>query len=996
MLIASAIVTQAQVPQLINYQGRVAVGTPPVNFDGSGHFKFALVNANGSTTYWSNDGTSTAGSAPTAAVMLPVVKGLYNVLLGDTALTNMTAVPTSVFTNSDVRLRVWFNDGTNGFQLLTPDQRIAAVGYAIVAGSAQTVADGAITSAKIATGAITSSQLANGAVGSAKLASNLTLSGTTTGTFTGSGTTAFQTVAGTSQTAASNANYLLTNAAQTVVTLPGAPVVGDVVRINGVGAGGWQASPNSGQSIVGTSVTTVAAGATWTALPNSPVSASKIACSADGNKLITTDSNRLYTSTDSGATWTPRENTRSWTGVASSSDGTKLAATVQNGQIYTSTDSGATWTARDSNRSWQSIASSADGSKLVATVYLGQIYTSTNSGASWTARESNRAWQSVASSADGTKLLAASIGQLYTSTDSGVTWTARDSSRYWFFVASSADGTKLLAEDSSSGTGGGRLYTSTDSGVTWTPRESNRVWSGVASSADGTRLLAIDSAGGAGGLLYTSVDSGVTWTPRDSVRSWYGAASSSDGVKFFATWSNGPIYTSHGTSTSNPLAGTSGTTAALQYIGNNQWQVLTEATANSVAAANITGLIANTQLASPSVTINTGSGLTGGGTVALGGSLTLQAAGGSSVTSLTGGGGISVSGATGAVTLGSTATSSNTANAIVSRDASGGFSAGTMTTSGNFTLPVTTSATVGVLRQNGVPVLHTYNGLYLGGPGGTQAGNFTNTAGGGGNMGLGSGSLASLTTGIGQTAVGTSCMSSTTSGTANTAVGSSAFTGNTTGGFNVVVGEQALRNSNGSWNIAIGRAAGSNLTTGSNNIVVGNDGVAGESNTIRIGNPGPTGGGAHSRIFLAGIRGVTTGASGAINVLIDGNGQLGTVSSSRRYKEDIIDMGDTSARIAALRPVTFRYKTPHDNGEKPIQFGLIAEEVAEVFPELAVYNEEGQPETVKYQDLTPMLLNEVQKLRTEKEALAEKLAESDARLSRLESLILQPKKETEP
>ena len=150
----------AQVPQMINYQGRVAVGDPAVNFDGTGEFKFALVNGDGSASYWSNDGTSTDGSEPTAAVSLPVTKGLYSVLLG----ANMTAIPNSVFANSDVRLRVWFNDGTNGSQLLTPDQRIAAVGYAMVA---STVADGAITSDKLASG--------------------LALGGTTSGTFSGDG-----------------------------------------------------------------------------------------------------------------------------------------------------------------------------------------------------------------------------------------------------------------------------------------------------------------------------------------------------------------------------------------------------------------------------------------------------------------------------------------------------------------------------------------------------------------------------------------------------------------------------------------------------------------------------------------------------------------------------------------------------------------------------------------------------------------------------------------
>ena len=159
-----------QVPQLISYQGRVVVGS--TNFNGSGQFKFALVNTNGSTTYWSNDGTSVAGSQPTAAVTLNVAQGLYSLQLGDTTLTNMTAIPNSVFSNSDVRLRVWFNDGTDGFQLLSPDQRIAAVGYAMMAGS---VPNGSITSAQIANGAVGPAQLANGAIGSVQLSPSLVL-----------------------------------------------------------------------------------------------------------------------------------------------------------------------------------------------------------------------------------------------------------------------------------------------------------------------------------------------------------------------------------------------------------------------------------------------------------------------------------------------------------------------------------------------------------------------------------------------------------------------------------------------------------------------------------------------------------------------------------------------------------------------------------------------------------------------------------------------------
>jgi len=114
-------------------------------------------------------------------------------------------------------------------------------------------------------------------------------------------------------------------------------------------------------------------------------------------------------------------------------------------------------------------------------------------------------------------------------------------------------------------------------------------------------------------------------------------------------------------------------------------------------------------------------------------------------------------------------------------------------------------------------------------------------------------------------------------------------------------------------------------------------------------------------IFLSGVNGTTTGQNNAVSLLIDSNGQIGTVSSSRRYKEDIHDMADASRNLLRLRPVTFRYKKPFADGSKPIQYGLIAEEVAEVYPDLVAYGSDGQIETVKYQLLPTMLLNEVQR-----------------------------------
>jgi alpha-tubulin suppressor-like RCC1 family protein len=119
----------AALPQVLNHQGRIAV--QGVNFEGNGQFKFALVNADGTLSYWSNDGSGVAGAEPAAAVTLAVNKGLYAVLLGNPALPNMTAIPPGALEHEDVRLRVWFNDGSRGFQQISPDQRLAAVPYAI-------------------------------------------------------------------------------------------------------------------------------------------------------------------------------------------------------------------------------------------------------------------------------------------------------------------------------------------------------------------------------------------------------------------------------------------------------------------------------------------------------------------------------------------------------------------------------------------------------------------------------------------------------------------------------------------------------------------------------------------------------------------------------------------------------------------------------------------------------------------------------------------------
>ena len=174
-LFAATAALHAQVPKIINYQGRVAVDG--VNFDSEtagrdGLFDFALVNSDATYTYWTNDGREGAAVQPLVSLEIPVTKGLYSVQLGDTSIPTMAAIPASVFDNPDVRLRVWFNDqsdGANTRELLTPDQRITSVGYAMRADQANGVADGAITSDKIAAGAVGASQIADYAITEPKL-----------------------------------------------------------------------------------------------------------------------------------------------------------------------------------------------------------------------------------------------------------------------------------------------------------------------------------------------------------------------------------------------------------------------------------------------------------------------------------------------------------------------------------------------------------------------------------------------------------------------------------------------------------------------------------------------------------------------------------------------------------------------------------------------------------------------------------------------------------
>jgi len=247
------------------------------------------------------------------------------------------------------------------------------------------------------------------------------------------------------------------------------------------------------------------------------------------------------------------------------------------------------------------------------------------------------------------------------------------------------------------------------------------------------------------------------------------------------------------------------------------------------------------------------------------------------------------------------------------------------------------------------------------------------------NVALGVGAaVQSNSSGIGTTATGAYALTRATTGAYNTANGNSALYYNTTGSGNTAIGASALQNiTTGTNNIGIGKDAAFNVSGGpSYNIHIGSAGSPGDNGTIKIGTLG-----TQTSFFVAGVNGVTT-TNSAVPVLIDTTtGQLGVASSSRRYKEDIEDMGEASHDLMRLRPVTFRYKKPFADGSKPTQYGLIAEEVDEVYPELVAHSADGEIETVKYQVLDSMLLNEVQRQQAEIRRLEDRLAKLEAILS---------------
>jgi len=272
---------------------------------------------------------------------------------------------------------------------------------------------------------------------------------------------------------------------------------------------------------------------------------------------------------------------------------------------------------------------------------------------------------------------------------------------------------------------------------------------------------------------------------------------------------------------------------------------------------------------------------------------------------------------------------------------------------------------------------------------GNNALNFNTT--GSNNTAIGDGALETNTTGQSNTATGRFALLLSRVGNYNTATGFGAFFNNQDsnstaigafalfrsrkGDHNTAVGVNALqRKRDGSDNIALGVFAGYNLVSGDRNIDIGNLGVAEESNTIRMGTEG-----IHTATYIAGINGATV--PGGMGVIVDSSGHLGTAASSERFKEAIKPMDKASGAILALKPVTFRYNKELDP-DGISQFGLVAEDVEKVNPDLVVRDEQGKPYSVRYDAVNAMLLNEFLKAHR-------RIEEQDKRIDQLTAQLKQ-------
>ena len=598
-----------------NYQGRLNDAGAPAN--AAYDFQFTVYNA------------VTNGSPVSVAVTnsaVSVSNGLFTVTLdfGPGIFTG-----TNCWLDLAVRAA-----GTTNFTELSPRQPVLPVPYAIFATGASNLLGtlsatqlvGTLPSAQIAgtyygavnftnagnsfSGAfagngalltnLNGSQLTTGMVADARLTPNVALlnasqiytgsnvyngannfsgansftnnANTFVGSFFGNGLVGWIPVPGSSVQAVRDTGYLLTNSQLTTVTLPAGTnlFVGDIIRISGAGAGGWQVLANPNQSFIGNfssyrnsvwQLSTVS-GNNWLSL----------AASADGTRMNAAGSGGLYSSADSGHTWGGPYTgfSGSWNAVAASADGNTIYAVANTKAIQVTTNSAGSWLTGVGTlgSNWLCVACSADGTKSIASIKGGSVYTSANYTNWFPTGLSNGVWIAVAYAGNGNLYAAANTnGYVYAPSH-----YVRVAPNLTALVCSS-DGSKLVACASP-----GRIYTSMNSGITWiTNNVATANWNCLAASADCTRLV----AGVSGGLLYSSANFGANWSAfaTSTNRVWSALASSADGGKLAAgvNVSGGGIYYSSAAlqtstvSTNGFLTGSQGSAVELQYIGNNQF-----------------------------------------------------------------------------------------------------------------------------------------------------------------------------------------------------------------------------------------------------------------------------------------------------------------------------------------------------------------------------------------------------------------------------------------
>jgi hypothetical protein len=605
----------------ISYQGRLSDGGAPANTNYD--FRFTVYSA-------PTNGTPVSLALTNFAV--PVSNGLFSVILDfGPGVFNGTANGSNDWMDIGVRAI-----GVTNFTGLWPRQPILPVPYALFATSASNLLGslqatqilGKISSSLISgsysnsvnflngtnsfTGAFTgngggltnlnASSLATGTLADALLPPDVALlgqnqvftgsnsftgpgtySGVNTfnnnansfnGNFYGNGLVGWGTVSGPATNAVRDHGYLLLSPAFTTVTLPTSALLsaGDIIRVAGGGAGGWQVKVNAGQSIIGSFATyknsflqVGATGNDWR----------RVCCSADGSRMYaggTVTSAGVQASSDSGHTWSGTGITGTgWYSVACSADGTKVYAAPNGGIIKSSSDAGITFpTSIGSSANWIGIACSGDGSKYIAAPASGSLQLSSGSS------PASGNWTAVACSADGNNFAAALGNVIYSSISGPSSWrspvTLPGPLGNCYALAAANNGLKLVAACN------GGIGISTNFGATWTTTTpASGLWSCVAGSSDCSELV----AGVSNGLFYASGNFGATWSAMSTTNQfWSGACMSADGTKIAATTATvgiaGAIFYSStsaqpNVTSSSSISGGLGSAVELQYIGNNQF-----------------------------------------------------------------------------------------------------------------------------------------------------------------------------------------------------------------------------------------------------------------------------------------------------------------------------------------------------------------------------------------------------------------------------------------